>query len=1028
MTNVTAAAFSGTVSNGSIGGLYSNAVTLNNTNNVFAGDGSGLVNLPNPTNVPTFTAGAGILIATNAGSPTNYAISATGGVQTNDNNIWTGTNTFSNAVIATNGQASNQFAGTFIGNGAGLTNVTAVALSGTYTNFTTNALTITNPANVFAGNGSGLTNITAAVFSGTLSNASLSGLYTNALTFSNSSNVFIGNGTGLTNVTAAFFSGTLSNANFGGLYSNAVTFSNANNVFAGDGSGLTNLPMPTNAPTFTAGSGIVIVTNAGSPTNYAISSTSGVQTNYTNVWTGTNTFTNAVVATNNQFANRFAGTFTGNGVGLTNISASVIKGALPSGNITGVYTNAVTFIYTGDVFGGTFAGNGAGVTNLPITGSAVTTNASPYGLVISSVSGVQPNFTNTWTGTNLFTNTVIATNGQPANKFAGTFIGNGAGLTNVTAAIFTGTVSNASIGGVYTNAVTFSNSGNVFTGNGAGLTGVVAASVSSNFNFSTPNAVMLTNSGNTFAGNGAGLSNLDASQLTGGPWTNATMAGITNFGAYFASNPVTAASFLVTTNGHVITVDEHGDMNKTGTNGLFGSFMANGNFAYASNGNFQVSGNSTVGANFFVSNNASVGGNLAVNGLIYGSGAGLTNIAGTTPRQTISGTNAAALPNESYFLTNEGQSLVTLPTTANVGDVVTVTGVGTNGWEVASGAGQNIAGYFQTVGANWVPQNSGIQSWLCVASSADGSKLVAAGSFTSIYTSTNSGTNWTAQNSSNLYWLSVASSVDGTRLVAAPNYDQNFDAVPLYTSSDSGMTWTAQTNAPDAYWESVASSADGTKLVAVENFDQDYNPGLIYTSTNSGTNWTAQNSGTLNWSSVASSADGSKLAATAFYDQNGNFPAIYTSSDSGVTWTAQTNAPDAYWQGIASSADGSKLVAVATYDPGYNPTPIYTSTNSGTNWTAQNSGNQYWYSVASSSDGTMLAAAFQGGPIYGSSDSGVTWTAQNSGSRTWYEVASSADGTKLAAVVNNGAIYTSDQIYFPFVGAAGTTAEFQYSR
>ena len=100
-----------------------------------------------------------------------------------------------------------------------------------------------------------------------------------------------------------------------------------------------------------------------------------------------------------------------------------------------------------------------------------------------------------------------------------------------------------------------------------------------------------------------------------------------------------------------------------------------------------------------------------------------------------------------------------------------------------------------------------------------------------IYTSTDSGVNWTVQtNAPSANWKSVASSSDGSKLVAVINGGR------IYTSTDSGVNWTVQTNAPSAYWYSVASSSDGVKLVAV------IYPGQIYTSTDSGVTWWAPNS------------------------------------------------------------------------------------------------------------------------------------------------------------------------------------------
>ncbi len=54
--------------------------------------------------------------------------------------------------------------------------------------------------------------------------------------------------------------------------------------------------------------------------------------------------------------------------------------------------------------------------------------------------------------------------------------------------------------------------------------------------------------------------------------------------------------------------------------------------------------------------------------------------------------------------------------------------------------------------------------------------------------------------------MSVASSADGTKLVAVVQNGQ------IYTSTDSGFTWTPRDS--DRNWKSVASSSDGTKLVA----------------------------------------------------------------------------------------------------------------------------------------------------------------------------------------------------------------------
>ena len=276
-------------------------------------------------------------------------------------------------------------------------------------------------------------------------------------------------------------------------------------------------------------------------------------------------------------------------------------------------------------------------------------------------------------------------------------------------------------------------------------------------------------------------------------------------------------------------------------------------------------------------------------------------------------------------------------------------------------------------GENWTARET-YRGWNSVASSADGTKLIAAVGFGNLYVSTDSGTTWTACETNRL-WLSVASSADGTKLVAA-------GGTQIHVSTDSGTNWTAHESTRN--WISVASSADGTKLVAAV---QD---GQLYVSTDSGANWTARDTN-RNWNSVASSADGTKLVAAVGGGQ------LYVSTDSGTNWTARES--NRGWHSVASSADGTKLVA-AVYEG-----QLYVSTDSGATWTARES-DRRWYSVASSADGTKLVAAVVGGQLYTSTDSGATWTACES-NRDWWAVASSADGNKLIAAVSGGQLYTS---------------------
>jgi photosystem II stability/assembly factor-like uncharacterized protein len=206
------------------------------------------------------------------------------------------------------------------------------------------------------------------------------------------------------------------------------------------------------------------------------------------------------------------------------------------------------------------------------------------------------------------------------------------------------------------------------------------------------------------------------------------------------------------------------------------------------------------------------------------------------------------------------------------------------------------------------------QAWAAVVSAPGLGRLVAAvkqgsGNGGYIYYSTNWGVTWVAAGAPSANWSALASSADGSKLVAAANGGL------IYTSTNAGAAWVASNRGLSAQnWAAVASSADGSRLVAaVRN-------GLVYTSTNSGADWTAGSVPVNSWTAVASSPDGNTLLALA---QAGS--PSYRSTDGGLTWTV-ISAPVNFWQGLASSADGNELLAAPL--SGY----LYRSTNSGATW------------------------------------------------------------------------------------------------
>jgi hypothetical protein len=315
----------------------------------------------------------------------------------------------------------------------------------------------------------------------------------------------------------------------------------------------------------------------------------------------------------------------------------------------------------------------------------------------------------------------------------------------------------------------------------------------------------------------------------------------------------------------------------------------------------------------------------------------------------------------------------------------------------------------------------------CVASSADGSTLVVGSgdaqdedeSIGQIFVSHNYGKTWQTTSAPINSWISVASSADGTKFVACAS-DDTYSTAGIYTSTDSGVTWHLRSSSIYGW---VASSADGTQLVAAGNG--------IFHSSDSGATW--QNvipwDFTNSFGGVASSADGTRLAAITAGNQQ--YAYIYLSGDLGATWTianVSTQSPlNSSFSAVASSADGRKLAAVGlTLLNGNYLGVINTSTDYGTTWATQTGPQQLliWGAVASSADGTTLLVGgeYPHNGLYTSLDSGVTWVSNNVPAVGWASVASSTDGRKLAAIDFSDLdyLYTSQALFGLTVTATPT--------
>jgi photosystem II stability/assembly factor-like uncharacterized protein len=474
---------------------------------------------------------------------------------------------------------------------------------------------------------------------------------------------------------------------------------------------------------------------------------------------------------------------------------------------------------------------------------------------------------------------------------------------------------------------------------------------------------------------------------SGVTWTAQTNAGSRNWASITSSSDGTKLAAGVVNTGYIYTSTNSGVTWTAQTNAGLGDWGA---IASSSDGKFAA-------ANFGLPSGGAISTTtpvLLVTGLAPGTSATIT--------QTTSRVGYANGSNTVTGTAITGAALTpTFSTPVSTADGFTVTATNYDSsytWDIPTVSAGSVA---VTYGTAWSTKSNSSPntSWTAIASSSDGTKLVASGGGF-IYTSVNSGATWTQRTSGTArFYRSIASSSDGSYLAAS--HEGGF----IYTSTDYGVSWTQR--ATSRSWVGITSSGDGSKLAAV------IEDGPLFTSTDYGVTWTEQ-TGAANryWQGITSSSDGATLAAVVL---DGG---IHTSSNYGVSWT-QTAAPRASWSAIASSNNGSKLVAVqGGLGPGY----IYTSSNYGVSWTVRaNDTTREWRRVVSSSDGTKLAAIVfsntLNGYIYTSEDSGVTWTGNLTDiSRRWQAIASSSDGTKLAA----GGNFTNSYIYTRSVVASYT--------
>jgi hypothetical protein len=471
--------------------------------------------------------------------------------------------------------------------------------------------------------------------------------------------------------------------------------------------------------------------------------------NSNQTFTASDTFSGAVTA--NNPANVFAGAFSGNGIGQTNLAATNLVGTIPDARLsTNVPLLNISNNFLGSVTAALFTGSGHGLTNVP---------GAFFWVTVSSTSvPAQPNVG--YICTNNVTPVTVTLPSSPSvgdtYKVAG--IG-GAGWIigqNANQTIFSGNLSD-SIGQSWeTNGPVANWSAIASSSDGTHL----AATVNGSYIYTS------TNSGTTWTeqngnGNASGswssiASSADGTKLVatvGYTIYNTSAAGqiytSANSGATWTARDSSRqwSSVASSADGTKLVAANYNNVYGAGNYGIYTSVNSGANWTW------QLSGQ------FFSAVASSADGTKLV-ATIYGG--------------------------QIYTSTNSGANWTARATSRNWTSV-TSSSDGTR--LAATVSGDEI--YISTdSGATWTPSTPLITAaWTSVASSADGSRLAAttggnsSSSPGNIYSSQDSGSTWTQLSGApSLSWSDIASSADGS-LLAAAVYGGD-----IYVSSQSSTT------------------------------------------------------------------------------------------------------------------------------------------------------------------------------------------------------------------------------------------------
>jgi hypothetical protein len=207
------------------------------------------------------------------------------------------------------------------------------------------------------------------------------------------------------------------------------------------------------------------------------------------------------------------------------------------------------------------------------------------------------------------------------------------------------------------------------------------------------------------------------------------------------------------------------------------------------------------------------------------------------------------------------------------------------------------------------------KDWSYIATSSDGTKLIASVFEDCIYTSNDFGVSWTKCDSLNNFpkgWYRVASSSDGSTLVATNNR--------VYISVDYGVRWNEKNplNGQDGLWN-IILSPNGENIISLEQMRI-----LLKNSTDTETTWDKifkfPNSEIFTCKGFTASLNGND----AILILNSNLVKL---KKIGTRWERPINIiGEQNWTYIASSENFTNIIVCSNKN-------IYISNNSGSSWT-----------------------------------------------------------------------------------------------